>query len=274
MAKHWGTGTVAPEPDCGSHTLKAKLLMQVQPASLLFDISQARAGHRERRDASWYGYTNGDTWGALPFAVDELFRGQTARHVPMIPSIARSLTTSDLGQMWRTPIADQARVILRLAQSWWFSRELDRHPIAQHARGQRLDLNPIGLAQHYGIPTGYLDLSDDFDVSAFFATCRETKSGWQPVDVGTGIIYRVSVRALDDPFAQYAPLGPQSLPRPTEQGAWVAELPMCNAFEGWPGVSMLQFQHDQRLGEYSWRCSQQAASSFPPIHLPTWHRRF
>jgi hypothetical protein len=84
--------------------------MQVQPASLLFDISQARAGHRERRDASWFWYANednGDTEGALPFAVDELFRGQTARHVPKIPSIARGLKTSDLGEMWRAPIADQ-----------------------------------------------------------------------------------------------------------------------------------------------------------------------
>jgi hypothetical protein len=225
--------------------------MQVQPASLLLDISQVRAGHRERRDGSWYGYSNGDTWGALPFAVDELFRGQTARHVPMIPSIARGLEASDLGEMWRAPVADQARVILRLAQSWWFSTELDRHPIAQHAERQQLDLDPIGLAQHYGIPTGYLDLSDDFDVSAFFATCRATKSGWQPMDEGTGIIYRVSLRELkQDAFEHYLPLGPQSLPRPTEQGAWVAELPMRHAFEGWPEVSMLQFQHDRRVGEH------------------------
>lgn len=241
--------------------------MQVQPASLLLDISQARAGHRERRDASWYGYTNGDTWGALPFAVDELFRGQTARHVPMIPSIARGLTAFDLGEMWRVPIADQARVILRLAQSWWFSTELDRHPIAQHAKDQKLELDPIGLAQHYGIPTGYLDVSDDFDVSAFFATCRETKSGWEPVDEGTGIVYRVSLRTLDDPFEQYLPLGPQSLPRPTEQGAWVVELPMCHAFEGWPGVSMLEFQHDRRVGEHFMEMFRGGDKLFPPDPL-------
>jgi hypothetical protein len=158
-------------------------------------------------------------------------------------------------------------VILRLAQSWWFSKEFDRHPTAQHAKGQHLDLNPIGLAQHYGIPTGYLDLSDDFDVSAFFATCRETAQGWQPAEDGTGIIYRVSMRTLSDPFTQYVPLGPQSLPRPTEQGAWVAELPMCHSFEGWPGISMLQFQHDRRVAEHFLEMFAGGSKLFPPDPL-------
>ena len=245
--------------------------MQVQPASLLFDISQARAGHRERRDASWFWYAKENSeniGGALPFAVDELFRGQTARHVPMIPSIARGLKTSDLGEMWRAPIADQAQVILRLAQSWWFSKELDRHPVAQHAKDQHLDLNPIGLAQHYGIPTGYLDLSDDFDVSAFFATCRETGQGWQPAEEGTGIIYRVSLRELkEEAFTHYLPLGPQSLPRPTEQGAWVAELPMCHSFEGWHGVSRLQFRHERHVAEHFLEMFAGGSKLFPPDPL-------
>lgn len=241
--------------------------MQVQPASLLLDISRGQAGHRERRDASWHWYANedeGDTGGAFPFAVDNLFRGQTARHVPMMPSIVRGLATSDLSEMWRGSIADQALVILRLAQSWWFSKELQRHPVAQHAMAQHLDLNPIGMAQHYGIPTGFLDISDDFDVSAFFATCRETEHGWQPAIEGTGVVYRVSLKELNQhEVARYLPLGPQSLPRPTEQGAWVTELPMRHAFEGWPGVSMLEFEHDRHVAEHFLEMFDGGAKLFP-----------
>lgn len=224
--------------------------MQIVPASLLLDISRKRAGHRERRDASWFWCSKGDVGVGLPAAVGELFRGQTARYIPLLPSIVRGLTTDDLNEMWRGPIADQAHVILRLAQSWWFSKELERHPIAAHAKSQHIELNSIGLAQHYGVPTGYLDLTDDFDVGAFFATCRMTDQGWQPVDEGVGLFYLVRLRELGQDAVRYVPLGPQPLPRPTEQGAWVTELPMRHSFEGWPGVYMLSFQHDRSVSEH------------------------
>src|SRR5258706_16308055 len=107
--------------------------MQVVPATVLLNISRDHAGHRARRDKSWYGYAERDMWGAFPFAVSHLYRGQTARHFPMLPSIARGLHSSDVGQLWRSTVSDQAKLILRLAQSWWFSRELARHPISSHA---------------------------------------------------------------------------------------------------------------------------------------------
>jgi hypothetical protein len=168
----------------------------------------------------------------------------------MLSSIARSLHTTDIEKIHQSPIPDQAKIIFRIAQSWWFGRELMHHPIAHHAAGQELDLNEIALAQHYGIPTGYLDLTDDFRVGAFFATCRETKNGWEPVDAGVGVIYRVHLLKLEDAFHRYIPLGPQPLPRPTEQCAWVTELPFRHAFEGWPCVEILPFHHDRRIGEH------------------------
>jgi len=168
----------------------------------------------------------------------------------MLPSIARGLRSSDVRHLSKSPTSDQAQIVLRLAQSWWFSRELANHPIASHAAQQNLDLDPIALAQHYGIATGYLDLTDDFNVSAFFATCRATKHGWEPVDDGIGVVYRVILKTLDSPFGPYTPLGPQPLPRPTEQCAWVAELPLCHSFEGWSEVSTLQFNHDSRIGQH------------------------
>lgn len=224
--------------------------MQIVPASAILEISERHVDHRARRDASWYWYEEGETAGAIPFAVSTLYRGQNTRHTPMLPSIARGLQSTDIEKFSEGSIADQAKIILRIAQAWWFSRELTHHPISHHAAEQRLDLDPIALAQHYGIPTGYLDLTDDFNVSAFFATCRETKDGWKPVDTGVGIIYRVRLRTLEAPFDNYIPLGPQQLPRPSEQCAWVTPLPFCHSFEGWPGVEMLQFHHDQRVGEH------------------------
>lgn len=241
--------------------------MQIAPASVLLEISKDYADHRSRREGSWYGYTEGKNWGAIPFAVSSLYRGQNTRHSSMLPSIARGLQSTDIGEIWRSSISDQAKIVLRLAQSWWFSRELTHHPISHHAANQHLDLDPIALAQHYGIPTGYLDLTDDFNVSAFFATCHETKNGWEPVDTGVGVIYRVNLNKFETPFGRYAPLGPQQLPRPSEQCAWVTELPLCHSFEGWPDVDMMQFHHDRHVGEHFLEMYAGGERLFPPDPL-------
>lgn len=241
--------------------------MQIFPATSLLDISSNHVDHRSNRENSWYGFVDGENWGAIPFYVSNLYRGQNTRYIPLLPSIARGLQTADISEIWQIPISDQAKIVLRLAQSWWFSRELKHHPISTHAIQQKLDLDPIALAQHYGIPTGYLDLTDDFNVSAFFATCRET-DGWEPIGTGVGVIYKVNLTKLKSPFVgYYTPLGPQQLPRPTEQCAWVVELPLTHSFEGWPDISMLQFQHDRNVGEYFLNMFAGGKQLFPPDPL-------
>jgi len=237
--------------------------MQIVPASILLQISKDFVDHRSRREQSWYWYSEGDHGGATPFAIQNLYRGQNKRYLPMLPSIPRGMSSENTGELWKYAISDQAKIVLRLAQSWWFSQELDHHPITSHAANQKLELDRIALAQHYGIPTGYLDLTDDFNVSAFFATCYETKNGWQPITSGTGIIYRVN--PLD--ISMYFPLGPQALPRPTEQCAWVTELPLCHAFDGWPDVTMMQFHHDKHIGEYFLEMFSGGEKLFPPDPL-------
>ena len=208
--------------------------MQIVPASALIEISKNYLGHRSRREDSWVWHSGDGEGkaGAIPFAVSTLYRGQNTRHTPMRASIARGLQSTDIVKIFEAPFPDQAKIVLRLAQSWWFGKELNRHPIFNHAMSQNLDLNEIALAQHYGISTGYLDLTDNFNVSAFFATCRETYEGWQPVDSGVGVIYRVNLRKTENTFDSYIPLGPQKLPRPYEQCAWVVEMPFCHGFEG------------------------------------------
>ena len=38
------------------------------------------------------------------------------------------------------------------------------------------------LAQHYGLETEWLDITSDFDVALFFATCKWQDGKWQPLD--------------------------------------------------------------------------------------------
>ena len=240
--------------------------MDVFPARALIEISETEGRQQPRTPNDWYWYSDGDYGGAIPFNINVLYRGQNRRYTPMLPSIARGLVSST-GNMSEMPPRDQALVVLRLAQSWWFKRQLDFHPIARHAQEQRLRLNGLALAQHYGIPTGYLDLSDNFDVSAFFATCRETDSGWAPVDDGVGVMYRIDMQDVKDRLDWLVPLGPQSLPRPEEQKGWVCELPIVHSFDGWPVVKVILFEHDPSVGEHFLKIFDGGQALFPPDPL-------
>lgn len=231
-------------------------------AAVLLDISRDNENYRASRARAWYGYEDDDSWGARLFA-SALFRGQGSRYVPMLPSIARGLA-STAGHLRQWAPQDQALLVLRFAQSRWFARELDYHPITSHAATAGLKLNRLALAQHYGVPTGYLDLTDDFDVAAFFATCQETPAGWEPFDDGRGIVYRINLDvSFENPLEVYQVLGPQILPRPSEQCAWVTELPTGSDFESWPGVSTLVFQHKRSVGEHFLRQFDGGRALFP-----------
>lgn len=242
--------------------------MQTFPGSALIDISRQNEGYRIRRADCWYGATKGDGWCAIPF-VPALYRGQSQRYAPMLPSIARGLSAVTGNLASHTP-SDQAKVIVRLAQSWWFARELDHHPMSRHAADNKLELDRLALAQHYGIPTGYLDLTDDFDVAAFFATCSGSEDHWEPIQNGVGVVYRIDLdTGFSTPFGSLEPLGPQVLPRPTEQCAWVTELPMMHAFDGWPNVGAMLFQQDASVGSYFLEKFNGGAALFPPDPLKT-----
>jgi hypothetical protein len=240
--------------------------MKVFPAQALLDFSRMEEAQQPRTEYDWKWHSDGDYGGARPFNISFLYRGQNQRAHPMLPSIARGLS-SYTGKVFEMPSADQAKLVLRLAQSWWFAREVDHHPIAAHAEQQRVRLDRLALAQHYGIQTGYLDLTDNFDVSAFFATCRETDIGWEPVTSNVGVIYRVNLEQAKSQLELFKPLGPQPLPRPAEQRAWVVELPLINSFDDWPAVSTIQFEEDKSIGEHFLKMFEGGKLLFPPDPL-------
>lgn len=240
--------------------------MDIFPARALIDLSQTEGIKQQRTPDDWYWHLDGNYRGATLFNINLLYRGQNKRYTPMLPSKARGLI-SNTGIMSKMPPSDQAQIILRLAQSWWFARQLDYHPITIHAEEQKVKIDRIALAQHYGIPTGYLDLTDSFDISAFFATCFEDESGWAPVKDGVGAIYRVEIKKIKNSFEWLAPLGPQSLPRPEEQNGWVGELPMTHSFDGWPFVSLILFNQDPAIGEHFLEMFNGGKGLFPPDPL-------
>jgi len=249
--------------------------METFSAQALIEISDQLPEGEE--DDGWMGYLEADGIAAIPYPFRSvLFRGQNKRYRPFLPSIARGLN-SNTGKMFEMAIEDQAKLVLRLAQSWWFAREVDHHPLTHYAKQENIHLNRLARAQHYEIPTGYLDLTHSFDVAAFFATCRRTPSGWEPIgdsEPEPGIVYRVEFDRMKNALELFMALGPQPLPRPYEQRAWVAELPLVDSFDGWPIVFVIQFKHNESVSVgISLTNSIMASGSSRPTHYLTLHTK-
>jgi hypothetical protein len=112
---------------------------------------------------------------------------------------------------------------------------LQQHPAVKYAREIGLHLNQLALTQHYGIPTQLLDLTQDLDVAAFFATCYQTEDGnWMPAKTGWGVLYCFPPNTAYLPNANGSArkypqeldiVGFQTFPRPGEQKAWTISLP-------------------------------------------------
>jgi hypothetical protein len=164
---------------------------------------------------------------------------------------------------------DRARCFVARVKLEEFLLGLAQHPACAYSRKIGLAMSPEAIAQHYEIATDRIDLTQDPDVAAFFATHTRDARGWHPLATGTGVIYRMNfpdLRAtLHDP-SDLEWIGKQALPRPGEQKAWTLRLPLgCDFEKG--RIDVLTFNHQESCGR---RLSDQfraGALLFPPDRL-------
>ncbi|MEI7830042.1 MAG: FRG domain-containing protein [Prolixibacteraceae bacterium] len=100
-----------------------------------------------------------------------LFRGQQKDHEPCLPTLYRNHTS------------DLQFFIERLRQVE-FKILLDQHPVVNRFfKKYNFKIDGIGLAQHYGLKTDILDLTNDLDIAIFFALCHYNKENdsYEPI---------------------------------------------------------------------------------------------
>lgn len=192
-----------------------------------------------------------------------LFRGQNARYSPCLSSLARGLPrVADLSDL---PMHGMAKLAERLVRRCWYIDELQLHPATQWAATQSLHSFEDALAQHYGIPTGYMDLTESFDVACFFATCYMDHSGvWQPCADGVGVVYSLPIHHIPIGLHALQPIDLQVLPRPREQFGWVINCGINCDFEDIPGLHIFDFRHDESVSRHFLERFSMGNALFPP----------
>lgn len=147
----------------------------------------------------------------VPMPANPLYRGQNEYYAPCFPSLYR--------RSW-----NKTEELERLVQMEDFKFVLSQNPEVLDMQDAGLTVNYDGLAQHYGIETDIMDLTNSFGVAAFFATSRYDylSDRYYPVMnmISKGVIYFYPLGMFDISSSnkpKIIPIGLEVLPRPGEQ---------------------------------------------------------
>lgn len=196
-----------------------------------------------------------------------LYRGQIQRYSPCVPSVFRGFHR--VNHPDQLPRCDHAKSYLAGVRLEEFTWALTEHPAYAFSKEVGLVVSSEALAQHYELPTGRLDLTQDPDVAAFFATnWRDDSGAWHPMEDGEGVVYRVGVPRLMQGLGKHREfylewIGKQAWPRPGEQKGCTLLVPLGADFEDIDG-DIFTFRHDAACGRHYNELFDGGKKLFPP----------
>src|SRR5574344_1211332 len=132
-----------------------------------------------------------------------------------------------------------------------------------------LSINLTGMAQHYGLHTDYLDITNNFDVACFFATCKYENGKYHPIGniQKAGVIYKINELFMTTPYfksdVEIDYLGWQPLPRPEQQRASVLKVSKDTNLDTVNGVQKYYFKHSISQSKKIWKMFDEGKTLFP-----------
>lgn len=198
------------------------------------------------------------------FSMNQVYRGQTQEYPSCIPKLGR--------------LSRPEAQLLALCRNAAFEDAVADHPFVRLAEqatflGNPLFIDKEGMAQHYGLPTHMLDVTGNFEVASFFATCAWNRERmlYEPVTNTRyhGVIYRFTPVHLFDPtapesdFGQFNIVGWQPLPRSEQQRAFALRMKPGQDFSEMPGVECFKFRHCARISVRTWKAFDEGHALFP-----------
>lgn len=172
------------------------------------------------------------------------FRGQSRYHDPCVPTLYRGKKKGEL-----PPEEDVAGNRIKICE---FAMLLNTHPVfCEVLRNTQVDA--VALAQHYGLPTEYLDLTNSKWVAAFFASTRydSATDTYYPVGrdykEGYGVMYVTNTAGHKFPeefFEKNQVIGYQYFERPSKQSSFGFKMDKGEDFNNNPFFDKVFFKHD------------------------------
>lgn len=193
----------------------------------------------------------------------QMYRGQTQVWPRCVPTLSR------------LEVEDR---FLALCRRIAFEDAIEEHPMVNLAERIRLWDSPLyvdreGLAQHYGLATDMLDVTSNFEVACFFATCSWSHEDgkYHPVvsNEASGVMYRITPALMmgrggtEDALGPVHIVGWQPLPRPEQQCAFVVKMKPDQDFTSLLSVETFHFQHQAHISHRIWNAFDQGEALFP-----------
>lgn len=165
---------------------------------------------------------------------------------------------------------------LNICKTIAFEELLQTHPFVKYLYtlppiGKNyLSINLTGMAQHYGLHTNYLDITNNFDVACFFATCKYENGKYIPyTDTSKlGVLYQVHEHLIP-PFnknneqIEIEYLGWQPLPRPEQQRASVLKMKKDTNLDDISSIKKYYFKHSISQSQRIWKQFDEGKILFP-----------
>lgn len=173
------------------------------------------------------------------------YRGQSRLYEPCMPSLYRRNENGELPSEM-----DIAYNRLKICE---FEMLLATHPVFCEL-SHHISVNPVALAQHYGLATEYLDITNSKWVAAFFASTRYDYDSdtyhpvWRDYEDGYGVMYisrpYEASGATAGFFSKHVVIGYQYFERPTKQSSFGYKMQMGEDFNESPYFERVLFRHD------------------------------
>lgn len=197
------------------------------------------------------------------------YRGESKYHETCVPSLLRT--------------DDEETILKAYLQTAELECVLSQHPVIRDFLLREIHCSKLsmpfmltvpfeGLAQHYGILTPYLDLTNDKWSAAFFAVTNNRHGKWEVVIPSEyqqyGSFYRLAnVDFYNKSLPQPTPLGMQYFNRPGRQSAFTLDMTQIKDLNLYPGIERIYFRHDTEANKLIYDLSQQGRKFLPSDSL-------
>lgn len=185
-------------------------------------------------------------------SLGKYFRGQREYYSTCSASIHRGLNDND--------------VLVERLSLCEFSILLSTHPVVKDYINAGFLVDIEGLAQHYGIATSILDLTNNKWTAAFFACTNYMNGAYHLLDVSyktkMGILYMLEELPTER-IPGICVIGAQPLERPSRQNAFGIRLDAKQNFNNLPGLRIIPFKHDEESDQIIYDMFYQSERLFP-----------